>query len=289
MNVAGGDHGRRQRLGQRPAQPLGRGLAHHVGDEDDVIALPADRHGAGADFLLSGQHGLDLGWLDPYSVQFYLVIGPAKELHLPAASDGRLVVQDMQFKPYPAETSSLALLGAIPEFRAWTQVIDIATIQIELSHSSWMETSDPPKWDPRNIETADHSMPYLIVRALIDGEVYLDSFTPEKLMDPVARALLQKTTVVYNPELQNHERSRMTVRTKTGRELTKEVTYFKGHLRNPMSREEHAAKFTRVCDHMHVEPRQRDRAQAQWSDLRVVKDIAEPIQNLAKFGRPLPL
>jgi 2-methylcitrate dehydratase len=216
-------------------------------------------------------------------------IGAPKKLHLPATADGELVVQKMSFKSHPADTGAQALLGLIDEFRAWTKIEDIGSIQIELSHCHWMETSDPPKWDPRNHETADHSMPYLIVRALIDGEVYLHSFTADKIMDPVARALMDKTTVLFNPEFSDYSRSRITVRTKAGGELTKEAAYFRGHPRNRMSREEHTAKFSRVCDYMRVEPRQRDRALVQWSNLQAVQDIVEPIQNLAKFGRPMPL
>jgi hypothetical protein len=34
---------------------------------------------------------------------------------------------------------------------------------------------------------------------------------------------------------------------------------------------------------------QRERAFEQWSNLRGVRDIAEPIGNLARFGSPAPL
>ena len=57
------------------------------------------------------------------------------------------------------------------------------------------EIGDAPKWDPRNRETADHSMPYMFARALLDGDIYLDSFRPEKYMDPVVRALMGKITI----------------------------------------------------------------------------------------------
>jgi 2-methylcitrate dehydratase PrpD len=81
----------------------------------------------------------------------------------------------------------------------------------------------------------------------------------------------------------------MTVRKKAGGELTKDAALFKGHQQNPMSRAERLAKFNRVCDHMRVEPQQRQRALAHWSNLREINDIAMPIQNLAKFGQSMPL
>jgi hypothetical protein len=60
-------------------------------------------------------------------------------------------------------------------------------------------------------------------------------------------------------------------------------------VQNPMSREEITAKFNRICTFMHVTDQQKDRALAQWSNLRAVKDIAEPMRGLASFGRPRPL
>ena len=75
----------------------------------------------------------------------------------------------------------------IPEVRTWTRAEDIAAIHVELNRVGWLEIADPPKWDPRNRETADHSLAYEIARALVDGEIWIDSFEPGKLMDPAVR------------------------------------------------------------------------------------------------------
>ena len=40
---------------------------------------------------------------------------------------------------------------------------------------------------------------------------------------------------------------------------------------------------------MKVSEAQRLRAFEQWSNLRGVRDIAEPLENLARFGSPAPL
>jgi hypothetical protein len=61
------------------------------------------------------------------------------------------------------------------------------------------------------------------------------------------------------------------------------------HLSTPMTRPEIVAKFNRVCAFMSVADEQRDRARAAWTNLRAVRDIAEPIRALARFGRPMPL
>jgi len=214
-------------------------------------------------------------------------IGRFQALRLPAtSSDGRMIVQRMGFKRFPAEGSTQSVLEVIPRIRAWTKAEEIASIFVQLPYDGWQETADPPKWDPRNRETADHSMPYVIAVALIDGDVYLDSFTPTRIQDPAVRQLMEKITVGPDPNLTYQGAARLTVRTKTGGELVKETAV---HLNTPMTRQEIDAKFNRVCAFMSVSDEQRDRARAAWSNLSAVRDIAEPIRGLAHFGRPLPL
>jgi 2-methylcitrate dehydratase len=209
-------------------------------------------------------------------------IGPFKELRLPASPDGMLV-QRIDRKRTPTEGNTQTILEVIPSIREWTKVDDIASIQIEMSHHAWQEIADPAKWDPRNRETADHSMPYTIAVALMDGEVYLDSFTPKRFLDPALRRLMEKITTRPNLDFSG-PRARITVRTKTGGELTKDTLP-----ERQLSHEEIIPKFNRICAFMSVTDDQRDRARAAWSNLRAVRDIAEPIRVLAHFGRPLPL
>jgi 2-methylcitrate dehydratase len=221
-------------------------------------------------------------------------MGAFRELRFPMSSDGQLVVQMVGVKRTPTEASSQATLELIPQIRAWTKVEDIASIQHEMPFFAWQEIADPPKWDPQNRETADHSIPYMIARALIDGELYLDSFTPEKFRDPAVRRLMEKITVRPNPDWTGNAPSHITVRTKSGAEKSWDSMggrrhFGTGEFNTPMSDEEITAKFNRVCAFMHVEDEQRDRARDMWSNLQAVRDIAEPMRALAKFGQPLPL
>jgi hypothetical protein len=61
------------------------------------------------------------------------------------------------------------------------------------------------------------------------------------------------------------------------------------HMATPMTHQDIIAKFNRVCAFRSVSDQQRDRAREQWLNLREVPDIAEPMQTLANFGKPLPL
>ena len=213
--------------------------------------------------------------------------GPFRELRLPAASpDGKMIVQRMGFKRYPSEGSTQSVLELTPAIREWAKADDIASIHVELPFSGWQETADPQKWDPQNRETADHSMPCVIAVALIDGDIYLDSFAPKRVQDPAVRRLMEKITVAPNRELTYQGEVRLTVRNKTGGALVKETHV---HLNTPMTHAEIVAKFKRACGFMSVSDAQRDRALAAWSNLSAVRDIAEPMRDLAHFGQPLPL
>ena len=81
--------------------------------------------------------------------------------------------------------------------RAWTKPDEIASIEYYMPFGDWEEVGDAPKWDPRNRDTADHSIPYVLARNLISGESYLDAFTLDKLpfRDPVVKELIDKITL----------------------------------------------------------------------------------------------
>ena len=63
----------------------------------------------------------------------------------------------------------------IPAVREWTKAEEVESMTLVVRNMyQWQEVSDPPKWDPRNKETADHSLPYNICRNMLDGYIYLD-------------------------------------------------------------------------------------------------------------------
>jgi 2-methylcitrate dehydratase len=204
-----------------------------------------------------------------------LATGPFKELVLPPRKPPGATLANS--KRFPTEGYTQPLMPAIPEVRAWTGVDDIESIHVEMSHLGALEIAEPVKWDPRNRENADHSMPFTLAVALIDGEVSPSSFSPRRFLhDSAVRQLMQKITVAENPNF-GLRQSRMTVRKKSGGELVKEAVEAK-----PMSREEIHAKFDRVCAGL-VPDDVRDRARAAWSNLRGARDVADPISTLAAF------
>lgn len=207
----------------------------------------------------------------------------------------QLGIQRSWNKTFPGDAQSQGCLKLILEMRAWTTADEIESIQYNLTYSNWQEVGAAPKWDPRNRETADHSMPYLLARALIDGDIYLDSFVPEKypFRDPQVKALMDKMTFSPVAGWSGLGTARITIRKSNGEVRSWDTL---GGVRNPeledyplLSDEDIANKFNRACDFHGVAPAQRDRARDVWGNLRDVADIGEAIETLARFGDPRPL
>jgi 2-methylcitrate dehydratase len=208
----------------------------------------------------------------------------------------KLAVERGVNKRYPSDQMTQQTLGLIPEMRAWTKPDEIEWIQYDMTFGDWEECGDAPKWDPRNRDTADHSIPYTLARNLIDGESYLDAFTDEKLpyRDPVVRELMSKITLSPVAEWRGNGVARITIHKKSGEER-----YWDTHNGNrnatdmsafpQMSDEDITKKFTRACAFRHVSDAQRDRALQQWWDLGALQDIGDAIRGLATFGQPRQL
>ncbi len=106
---------------------------------------------------------------------------------------------------------------------------------------------DPEKWRPSTRETADHSFPYCVAVALLDGTVTLRSFGEKRLADPMLRGLMQKVRVVEQPEFIGRYPqampTRVTIRSAAGKDYVRQVDYPLGHPRHPMSDREVEDKF----------------------------------------------
>lgn len=117
---------------------------------------------------------------------------------------------------------------------------------------------DPEKWRPASRETADHSLPYAVARALLDGQITASSFAPKKLGEPSVLAFMDKISVYPNEELTAlfpaQIPNRVTIELISGETLTKQVNAARGSLATPMDDEDFENKFrTLLCPLLGVE------------------------------------
>ncbi|MFC4055475.1 MmgE/PrpD family protein [Actinomadura syzygii] len=226
---------------------------------------------------------------------FDQTVGPF-EAKLPANDDGRLVVEISHLKQFPAETHGQALLGLMPRVREWRSVDQIESIRIEAYWQAYHEIAmHPSKWDPTTRETADHSMPYLLAAALVDGGIDVRAtFTPERIADPALRPIMNKVSVTedkaftagFRPPgkgIAGEPRMRLIVTAVDGATFIEEVGYHRGHSLNPMSRAEIDAKLDATSAGVLSDER-REAIRAAWWAVADAPDICEPMAATADFG-----
>ena len=208
----------------------------------------------------------------------------------------KLAIERGVNKRFPSDQMTQQVLAIAPQMRAWTKPEEIESITYYLPFGDWEECGDAPKWDPRNRDTADHSIPYTLTRNLISGESYLDAFSLDKLpfRDPQAKELINKITLQPVAEWRGNGTAHIVIRKKTGEEKAWDTH---NGSRDPgdmsafpqMSDDDITNKFKRAAAYRQVDNAQRDKMLAQWWDIGSFKDISEPIRTMANYGKPQPL
>lgn len=168
-------------------------------------------------------------------------------------------ILDTYIKHYPVEyhaqtavEAALALREDLLKGEGFDALAGITDVEIG-SYDVAIEIigRDPAKWRPRTRETADHSFPYCVAVALLDGKVTLRSFGEKRLIEPALHELIQKVRIVAQPEFVGRYpetmATRITVRTKAGNNYIKQVDYPLGHPQNRMSDQEIEDKFCRLA------------------------------------------
>ncbi len=163
---------------------------------------------------------------------------------------GRYRVNDTYVKYWPAEYHAQSAVWAALEVRK--QVKDIGkakSVLIETHEAGYtILGKDREKWTPKTKETADHSLPYIVGMALLDGSVDNSTYAEGKLRDPERLRFVGKIRVVEDPRFTamypaRGMPNRVTVTDAEGRKVSAEVIIPRGHPANPMTRGDVEAKF----------------------------------------------
>jgi 2-methylcitrate dehydratase len=182
---------------------------------------------------------------------------------LPGAP-ARHAVEEANIKLHPAEYHSQAFLDLVPTILSRAPFEAIDTIEIETYWLCYSEIgSEPAKWRPETRETADHSLPYILARALRDGRIGLDSFAEAVIHDPVIHDFMPRIHIEHNQSFTDRYPtellSQVIVTTRAGEHVTLECQLPRGHFRNPASDADLRAKFDSLAEHAAVST---ERAQA---------------------------
>ena len=163
-------------------------------------------------------------------------------------------IMETYIKYYPAEYHSQSAIEAALQLRkdivgqGFSPAKDIKSIEIKTFDAAYeIIGSGPERWNPRTRETADHSLPYCVAVALMDGEVSLNQFSEKHIKAKGLHKLIQKVKVrndrgltkQYPEAMPNH----IIIITNDGRQFSKKIEYPKGHHKNPMTDREVEEKF----------------------------------------------
>jgi len=167
-------------------------------------------------------------------------------------------IRDTYFKRWPvgslAQSAIQAALQAREEIGDVARIKQVRVFAEEGAYEHLVKIRKDP-WHPMSRETADHSLPYIVAAAVLDGTVRTDSFDPDRVLEPARqRFLAEKIKVSVAPELgtlaggklkraQAGYLSRVEIETVDGKVAHGDAAPFPGHPKNPYSDRDLAEKL----------------------------------------------
>ena len=218
-----------------------KGVATAVSSRHAVFCVHMARSGMTAPSApFDGRHGI-----------VELMRGKAGPLNLPAFDTWELLKTRLKYFPV-AYNTQIGIWAAL-ELR---KQVDYPRLEKITLYTSWFlkheSGSEPAKWDPRTRETADHSLPYIFSRALQDGTVNINTFDPDKFLDPKIRTLMNKVTVEEDDAIEAEWpgviQAKLDAVDRDGKTYHIHIRNPRGHELNPLTPGEIEMKFMRLTE-----------------------------------------
>ena len=147
-------------------------------------------------------------------------------------------------------------------------VDEIQKIHIETFQMAYdILAKDEQKWTPETRETADHSLPYIVMATLEDGEITIDTFSEERLavketLTRINAMMTIEVTDEMNQGYPDGNPNRITLTLKDGRTLQEIVKHPAGHSGNPFTNQQIEDKFYKLTEKFLSEAQQKQGLQA---------------------------
>lgn len=194
-------------------------------------------------------------------------------------------IPDVYTKCWPVAYSLQAVVWAGIELGKQVPADQIASIEVHTYAFSIRESgSEPAKWDPRTRETADHSIPYVLARSLLQGAIDHTAFEPEAYLDPSIRPLMKAVSVHLDDDIEKkiHQHIvelRLVARDHAGDTHHVHIVNPLGHEKNPLPPAEMAARFERLCA-PRLGASQAASALRHWSAIETAEDVRPAFEAL---------
>jgi len=178
-------------------------------------------------------------------------------------------------KKFDAEIHSQSAIEGILELRheygfSPEQVAKVELDTFDVAYNIIGGGEEGDKTIARTKEEADHSLPYMLAVAILDGQVMPEQYSPGRIQRQDVQELLGKVSVrpfgSYSERFPKEMPCRLKVFLQDGQTLVKEKTDYEGLHTNPMHWETVVRKFERLA--------------APYADGSVRRDIIEAVNNL---------
>jgi 2-methylcitrate dehydratase len=165
-------------------------------------------------------------------------------------------VRQTSVKKYNAEFHSQCALEGVLELRASHDIRpeEIQDISIDIFDVAYHIIGGGEEGDKQRVRTkeeADHSLPYMVAVALLDGDVSPEQYAPERIVHEDVQSLLRRVTIKPDEALSKRFPREMPchiqITLKEGRTLSIEKQDYEGFYTHPMSWEKIVAKFERLA------------------------------------------
>jgi 2-methylcitrate dehydratase len=207
---------------------------------------------------------------------------------------GSFKAKETHVKYWPAEYHAQSAIWAALELRK--KIGDprrVKSILVETHEAGYtILGKDKEKWTPKTKETADHSLPFIVGKALLDGKVDNSTYSDESLRDPEVLRFIKRIRVVEDPELTmmypaEGMPSRITATGPGGNKVIAQVDVPKGHSENPMSKEGIEGKFLHLTKSYLGAAQAREVLGHLWNleEEKTLKDVAALLQ-VRKHSNP---
>ena len=178
-------------------------------------------------------------------------------------------------KEFNAEIHSQSAIEALLALRAehGIRAQDVARIELDtfqVAYDIIGGGEEGSKYEIATKEEADHSLPYLLAVAMLDGQVLPEQYVPQRIAAADVQDLLRRVHVSPDAELsrrfpQQHS-ARIRVHLHDGRVLEREQHDYEGFTTRPMGWDAVVAKFDRLAE-PYIDARRRARITEAVSDL----------------------
>jgi len=192
--------------------------------------------------------------------------------------NGPHMIERTHIKTLPICFHGQSAVSAALDLRERVPAEAVAEISIDTYDTAvLMMANDATRWAPDTHETADHSLPYCVAIALLDGEVTPASFEAHRFAEPAVVELMRKVRVQATPDMNaaypEAAPARLAVRMKSGTMHEREVLHAKGHARNALSDAELEGKYRRIFADANRHAQGETVLRAAWA-LEVSEDVA---------------